>query len=128
MDRRVFGDEPVGIALISVTGDDCGRIIQANRSLAFLLATTVEDLKGVLLPELIHAEDRPRAIDEFTRMIGQGRSSCGGEGRLLVKDGGVRWVRIQAGLMPSGGDARLMVLLHIKEIAEPPAQAASPAQ
>lgn len=126
MDRQVFGDEPVGIALISVTGDDCGRIIQANRSLAFLLATTVEDLKGILMHELIHNDDRVRAVDEFTRMIGQGRSSCGGEGRLLVREGGVRWVRVQAGLMPSVGDARLMVLLHINQIAEPSTQAGSP--
>jgi PAS domain S-box-containing protein len=125
MDTQVFSDQPVGIALISVTGTDCGRIVQANRSLAFLLATTVEDLKGILLPELIHTEDRARAIDEFTRMIGQGRNSCTGEGRLLVKGGGIRWVRVQAGLMPSGGDARLMVLLHINQIADPSAQAAS---
>jgi PAS domain S-box-containing protein len=128
MDTQVCTDEAVGIALINVTGDDSGRIVGANRSLAFLLATTVEDLKGSVLCELIHTEDRIRAVDEFTRMIGQGRNSCAGEGRLLVKEGGVRWVRVQAGIMPSGGDARLMVLLHINQIAEPSAQAASPMQ
>jgi len=126
MDTDVLADEPAGIALITVTGDDCGRIVGANRSLASLLATTVEDLKGNLLVELIHSDDRIRAVDEFTRMIGQGRSSCTGEGRLLVKDGGVRWVRVQAGLMPSGGDARLTALLRINQIAEPSAQTASP--
>jgi len=46
MDADVFADAAAGIALITVTGDDCGRIVGANRSLAGLLATTVEDLKG----------------------------------------------------------------------------------
>jgi PAS domain S-box-containing protein len=118
MSIPVFGDTPVGIALIGVTGDDCGRIVRANRVLADLLASTVEDLTGSVVCEFIHEEDRTRAVEEFTLMLGRARGSCEGEGRLLVGEGGVRWVRVHAGVMPTAADARPMVMLHINQIAE----------
>ena len=126
MDTRIPGDGPVGIALIDAMADDCGQIVAANRALASLLATTVEDLKGTVLCDLIHRDDRTRAVDAFTHMIGRGHSSCAGQGRMLVKEGGVRWVRVIGGLLPSDDAARVMVMLHINQIAEPSAGTASP--
>jgi PAS domain S-box-containing protein len=118
MDAEVFVEPAVGIALIGVTGDDAGRIVRANRALATLLARPLEELTGAVLCDFVHTDDRERALAEFTRIVGRARGSCEGEGRLLVKEGGVRWVRVHAGLMPHGGDARPMVMLHISQIAE----------
>jgi len=118
MSTPVFGDTPVGIALIGVTGDDCGRIVRANRVLADLLASTVEDLTGSQVCDFIHAEDRTRAVEEFTSMLGRARASCEGDCRLLVGEGEVRWVRVHAGVMPTAEDTRRMVMLHINQITE----------
>jgi len=118
MNSQVFVEPPVGIALVGIAGDDRGRIVRANRALATLLARPLEELTGSVLCDFIHAEDRCRAVAEFTRMVGRARGSCEGEGRLLVKEGGVRWVRVHAGVMPAGDDARQMVMLHINQIAE----------
>ena len=118
MDADVFVEPAVGIALIGVTGDDAGRIVRANRALATLLASTLEELTGSVLCDFIHPDDRERALAEFTSIVGQARGSCEGEGRLLLKEGGVRWVRVHAGLMPAEGDARATVMLHINQIAE----------
>ncbi len=78
--------------------------------------------------DLIHADDRSRALAEFTRMVARARGSCEGDGRLLVKEGGVRWVRVHAGLMPTGGDVRPMMMLHINQIAELTEPIEEPAQ
>ena len=127
MDSQVF-EPPVGIALIGITGDDAGRIVRANRTLATLLASTLEELTGSVFCDLIHADDRSRALAEFTRMVARARGSCEGDGRLLVKEGGVRWVRVHAGLMPTGGDVRPMMMLHINQIAELTEPIEEPAQ
>lgn len=117
MDPQLY-EPPVGIALIGVAGDDAGRIVRANRALATLLASTVEELAGSVLCDFIHEDDRDRALAQFTRMVARARGSCEGEGRLLVKEGGVRWVRVHAGLLPTDGDVRPTVMLHINQIAE----------
>jgi PAS domain S-box-containing protein len=118
MDLRVFNDAPIGIALIGVIGDDCGRIVKANRTLGALLASTPEELTGSSLCELIHGEDRARAADEFARMISRAEVSCEGEGRLLAKDGGVRRVRVHVDLLPTDGVARAVAITRIVQIAE----------
>jgi PAS domain S-box-containing protein len=118
MDSRAWGDTPVGVALVGVTGEDCGRVVRANRALATLIGCTLEELTGSALHEFIHAEDRPRAVEEYTKMISQARSSCEGRARLLVKEGGVRWVRVQAALLVPDGDSRPLVMLHINRIPE----------
>jgi PAS domain S-box-containing protein len=118
MDSRAFGDAPMGVALVGVTGEDCGRIVRANRALATLIGCTLEELTGSVVHEFIHTEDRARAAEEYAKMISQARSSCEGKGRLLAKEGGVRWVRVQAALMVTDGDSRPLVMLHINQIPE----------
>ena len=118
MDTRRFNDAPVGIALIGVGGDDCGRIVRANRAFGTLLASTPDELAGASMCDRIHSDDRARAADEFARLIGQAGGSCEGEGRLLTTDGQTRWVRVHAGLLPTDGVARALVMIHVIQIAE----------
>jgi PAS domain S-box-containing protein len=118
MDVRLFNDAPVGIALIGVAGDDSGRIVRANRAFGTLLASTPDELAGTSMCDLIHTDDRARAAAEFVRLIGQTGGSCEGEGRLLTSDGQTRWVRVHAGLLPTDGVARAVVMIHVIQIAE----------
>lgn len=118
MDSRAFGDAQAGVALVGVTGEDCGRIVRANRALATLIGCTLEELTGSVLYEYIHAEDRPRAVEEYTKMVNQARSSCQGKARLLAKEDGAMWVRVQAAFLVTDGDSRPLVMLHINRIPE----------
>jgi PAS domain S-box-containing protein len=118
MDRRDFNDAPVGIALIGVSGDDCGHIVRANRTLGVLVARTPEELAGSSLCDLIHEEDRAYAAEEFARLISGPGGSCEGEGRLVAEGGQIHWVRIHAGLFPTDGVGREIVMIHVTQIAE----------
>jgi PAS domain S-box-containing protein len=115
---RAFNHAPVGIALIGVTAGDFGRIVQANRALAALVASTPEELTGRSLCELIHTEDRGYAVDEFARMIDRAGGLCEGEGRLVAANGVVRWVHVDARLLPTDWIDRALAIIHITQIAE----------
>ena len=127
MDRRDFDDAPVGIALIGVGDDDCGRIVRANRTFGEFVARAPENLVGASFCDLIHERDRAYAVEEFaTLMSGEG-GSREGEGRLVAADGRIRWVRVHAGLFPSDGTVRAVVMIHVRQIAELAAPPSAPA-
>ena len=51
-------------------------------------------------------------------MVGRAAAVVRGRAGCSSREGGVRWVRVHAGVMPAGDDARQMVMLHINQIAE----------
>jgi PAS domain S-box-containing protein len=118
MNSPDFNDAPVGIAMIGVDRDDCGRVIRANRTLAALVASMPEELAERSMCDLIHERNRAYAIEQFAGLIGRDGGSCEGEGRLVAKDGRIGWVRVHAGLFPTDGIARAVVMLRFAPIAE----------
>jgi PAS domain S-box-containing protein len=118
MDRRDFDEAAAGIALVGVEDHDCGHIVRTNRTFADLVARRPEELLGSSFCDLIHPADRAYAVEEFETLIAGQRGACEGEGRLIGKDGRICWVRVHAGLFPSDGTARAVVMIHVTQIAE----------
>jgi PAS domain S-box-containing protein len=128
MDRRNFDDALVGVALIGVSDDDRGEIVRANRALGGIVERTPEELVGSSFCDLIHPTDRAYAVSEFETLAAGHAGSCEGEGRLVAKDGRICWVRVHAGLFPSDGRARPVVMIRLTQIAELSAPPAAPAR
>lgn len=118
MQVRDFHDAPVGIALVGVDGEDRGRIVRANHTLGALVGTRPETLAGSLFCDLVHAQDRQYAAEEFAGLVDRAWGACEGEGRLVAANGRTRWVRIHAAMFPADGVARAVVMVRVIQIAE----------
>ncbi|MGH2850374.1 MAG: PAS domain-containing protein [Solirubrobacteraceae bacterium] len=100
-----------GTTLIGTTDDESCRILAADHGLAELLASTTQTLTGTRLCDHIHPDDRPRALEAFTQMIGDATSEYEGSGRLVAADGAVHRVTLYASVVAS--DTRLAIVLRI---------------
>jgi PAS domain S-box-containing protein len=89
---------PVTKALIGTTGEELGRVMGATAAFCRLLACTPDELDGATLLDFVHPEDRTRALREFWRLANGERISFDGIGRLLARDGRVRWLNVHASL------------------------------
>jgi PAS domain S-box-containing protein len=99
---RFYEARPVTKALIGTTGDELGRVMSATAAFCDLLACAPEELEGAALVDFVHPEDRTRALREFWRLANGQCMSFDGIGRLLTRDGRVRWLNVHASLTANG--------------------------
>lgn len=88
--RKVFESPAAGMAVASVDGT----ILQANQTLASLLAMDPDHLAGARLRGLIHEEDRELVEATFARYAEGIEDSAYFEVRLLDSGGGIVWVEL----------------------------------
>jgi PAS domain S-box-containing protein len=89
---------PVTRALIGTTGEDRGRVVNATAAFCNLLSCAPDELDGAALVDFVHPEDRARSLHEFCRLVAGHCVSFDGIGRLLARDGRVRWLNVHASL------------------------------
>ncbi|HEX2703859.1 MAG TPA: PAS domain-containing protein [Solirubrobacteraceae bacterium] len=99
---RFYEARPVTKALIGTSGAERGRVLSATVAFSDLLACAPGELDGAALVDFVHPEDRTRSLREFCRLTGGRRVSFDGIGRLLARDGMVRWLNVHASLTPDG--------------------------
>jgi PAS domain S-box-containing protein len=95
---RFYEARPVTTALIGTTGEDRGRVVSATVAFCDLLACAPDELDGAPLVDFVHPEDRARSLHEFCRLVAGHCVSFDGIGRLLARDGRVRWLNVHASL------------------------------
>jgi PAS domain S-box-containing protein len=106
-DDWAIGTDPLkialsGAALIGVADHERGRILKANRPLAELLGSTLEDLTGASMCDYIHEDDRERAAHELARLIAGVIGWHDGDWQVVAADGRELRVRVQAALVSGG--------------------------
>ena len=120
-DDSPIGTEPLknaltGAALIGVGDHDRGRILKANRPLAELLGSTLQDVAGASMFDYIHEEDRDRAAHELARLISGVISWHDSEWRVVATDGAELRVRVQAALVSGGTGDGLIARVSAREL------------
>jgi diguanylate cyclase (GGDEF)-like protein/PAS domain S-box-containing protein len=100
------------------TLDNRGRIIEVNGAWEHNLGYTAEELRGTLLVDLVHPDDRERAIAEAVRVF-EGSPSAALENRVFAKGGSVHWLRSSAALAVEEGMlyARATDVTELKQVA-----------
>lgn len=99
---RFYEARPVTKALIGTTGEERGRVVSATAAFCDLLACAPGELDGARLLDFVHPEDRARSLHEFCRLVAGPCVSFDGIGRLLARDGRVRWLNVHASLTADG--------------------------
>lgn len=112
--RSLFHATPAMLFTVALDG----RIVEANAEGERLMGFRPGELVGRNYLELVHPDDRPRAVAQ--RQAAQARGTAAGEElRKVRKDGGILWVRefVRADAV---GEALLVVcedITHLKETA-----------
>ncbi|HXF74403.1 MAG TPA: PAS domain S-box protein, partial [Actinomycetota bacterium] len=97
---RVLAEEvPVGVFL----ADARGRDVWTNERWSAITGLPRGEATGTGFARAIHPEDRPRAIEAWTRATAAG-TAFEDEFRLLRPDGSVRWVHVRAAPVGEEGD------------------------
>ena len=92
----IFDHSQDGVFLLS---QDLGTILDANPMAAALLSCAPGQLHSMDFQALWQD---PGTMDAFRKMIGEGRSVAGLEGRVICGDGKVKDVLLSAGMLPDG--------------------------
>jgi PAS domain S-box-containing protein len=99
---RFYEARPVTKALIGTTGEERGRVVNATAAFCDLLGCAPGELDGATLVDFVHPDDRARSLREFCRLVAGHCVSFDGIGRLLARDGRVRWLNVHASLTADG--------------------------
>jgi diguanylate cyclase (GGDEF)-like protein/PAS domain S-box-containing protein len=110
--RAVFEHAPFAVSMVTLDGT----IIDANYASCAMLGRTREALIGMQAEDLIHPDDRERAVDAANRQLGgDGNAS---EFRLVSADGDELWVISSAAVVEPGGDEEPYVVSIQADITE----------
>jgi diguanylate cyclase (GGDEF)-like protein/PAS domain S-box-containing protein len=116
--RTAFDGAPIGVCLWSLDAEDPGRLLQANRALAEILGTSVQDLAGVPMSSLTHPEDH---ADIYARLIElvDGRSAhVEMEKRFMHRNGHPVWALISAARLPAAIGQPAVAVTHVMDISD----------
>jgi diguanylate cyclase (GGDEF)-like protein/PAS domain S-box-containing protein len=92
--RETFDQAPSGIA--HTTTD--GRFLMVNRRLSEIFGYSEQELLGMRLPDLSHADDRETMLSVRRELLSGESRACRSERRFLRKDGGVLWADVTVSL------------------------------
>jgi PAS domain S-box-containing protein len=112
--RAVFERAALGIALIDLQG----RFLSANKVFQEMLGYGEEELRGQLLTELSHAEDRELTLQLFQEVASGRRESYQIEKRYLRKNGQYFWARVTASLVQDSEGQPLYVAGMTEDISQ----------
>jgi two-component system cell cycle sensor histidine kinase/response regulator CckA len=86
--RGAFESSPLGKALVSLSPDDAGRLIEVNDAFCELFGYPRERLLGQLAPaELSHPDDLDAGLRQIARLAAGEVDSCHFESRFVSADG-----------------------------------------
>jgi len=112
--RSTFQNAPLGMML----GDTTGRIFQANRFAADLLAYEEKHLPGMHLSRLVPAKDRPQLLEILEQLLAGDISQSESERKLIAKNGVEIWVNLHAVLQKAEDGSPLYFIIQMADITE----------
>lgn len=105
--RAVYEGAPVGVALVGLDG----RVLDVNPALEALVGWSAEELRGRRSVEFLSPEARPDAlVARLKGALAAGAPSARLDTRYVRRDGQVRWARVSATPVHTGGDTADFVL------------------
>jgi diguanylate cyclase (GGDEF)-like protein/PAS domain S-box-containing protein len=111
--RVAVDTAPVGIALLSVSGPDQGRLLRVNRALCRFTGRTEEELLAGSLPDLAPAGERPEVAQLFSAVLTGSVAEQTVDLRLAAADGRVLDAEVSAALVQlQGADPLLLCLVE----------------
>jgi two-component system cell cycle sensor histidine kinase/response regulator CckA len=115
--RKTFEDSPLGKALISVTAEDLGVIVEVNGAFGRLFGLDPAELVGRVAPaSLSHPDDAAKGLADISRLMDGEVASCHFEKRFLRADGGAFFAAVWVSLVTSdAGDPRY-ALCHFQDV------------
>ena len=93
--RAVFESALVGIARL----DPAGRIADTNRAIVEMFGYQLEELRGRVVTDFIHEEEREQAVRDWRELADGGVEHCRAERRIVRRDGNPVWVTLTASMV-----------------------------
>jgi len=112
--RGTFENAPLGMLLADTTG----RIFEANRFTADLLAYDEKLLPGMHLSRLLPVKDRSRLLDILEQLLSGEISNSHSERRLVAQNGVEIWVNLHVVLQTSEDESPLYFIIQMADITE----------
>ena len=112
--RSTFENAPLGMMLADTTG----RIFQANRFTADLLAYEEKHLPGLHLSRLVPTKDRPRLLEVLEQLLAGDISQSHSERKLIAQNGVEIWVNLHAVLQKAEDGGPLYFIIQMADITE----------
>jgi|GEM_PF-757103 len=113
--RTAFDGAPIGVCLMSLDPADPGRVLQANRGLAEILGTSVQDLRDVPVSSLTHPEDHAVIHERLAELVDGRRSHIELERRFMHRNGHPVWALISAARLPATADQPAVAVTHVMD-------------
>ncbi len=113
--RRIFEENPLGIAIITVEDQ---RIFQVNSHFCEMLGYTEPELLNLTVMDITHPEDIEREKQLITRTRRDDLSTVAIEKRYIKKNGDLLWVNVTASTMPDTAQEGLVALGIVEDITE----------
>ncbi|MEA2492874.1 MAG: hypothetical protein QOJ29_785 [Thermoleophilaceae bacterium] len=114
--RGLFESAPTGIALVAVSGDERGCVVEANSRLATLTGRKADELVGLPALDLLHQDERIRAREDLARLVAGAVDVVDADSQLLSPDGESRNVRVSARALLGGDGSAEAVMVHVLEL------------
>ena len=111
--QQAFHSAPTGMALVRL---DDSRIVDANQSLADMLARPVSSLVGIGIREITHPDDLRAAATQRARLELGIADTYLLEQRYLRSDGAFVWARTRVSVTEDEGVA--LAITHIEDVTE----------
>ncbi|MDX6718640.1 MAG: hypothetical protein QOJ63_894 [Solirubrobacteraceae bacterium] len=116
--RTAFEGAPIGVCLWSLDAEDPGRLLQANRALAEMLGTSVQDLAGVPVSSLTHPEDHADIYARLTELMDGRSAHLEMEQRFMHRNGDPVWALISAARLPAADGQPSVAVTHVLDISD----------
>lgn len=116
--RVTFDHAPVGMMLISLSGEDAGRVLRANPALSDLTGRTEAELLALNEHDLVHVDELAARTARFSSLLSGEASDYEAVARWRHADGRDVWVRLNLHAIREG-DARPMYAVgQVEDITE----------
>jgi diguanylate cyclase (GGDEF)-like protein/PAS domain S-box-containing protein len=116
--RSTFENSGIGIGVVAVAGEHPGRLLEVNDALCVVTGFDREQLVGMSMNSLIHADDLPRALDGIERLVRGELRALHQEVRFLHANGDPVWVDVTTALVRDADGEPLYRIDHINDASE----------
>ena len=112
--RSAFENAPIGMGMVDLSAT----IVQTNPAFDKIVGRPSDELVGVNLFELTHAEDRQPTRDAVRRFVADGAQSYEAEMRYVHRSGRDVWVSLRASCVRDDEGAPLYLIVQVEDISE----------
>ncbi|WP_088889325.1 PAS domain S-box protein [Leptolyngbya ohadii] len=110
--RRAFDDAPIGISLVSPTG----QFVKVNRSYCHLMGYTPEELFALTFQDLTHPDDLDADLQGFQQMLNGEVNAFQMQKRYITKQGTIIPVLLNAAPIRDAAGKFLYSVGHVQDI------------